>query len=125
MPATPSGLAVTAGFKGGNIKTARQFGARIGIALDTALNTTEEIPFENITGGTIHIPAASPITSLTYNAAPASGGTYLPLYDKAVTAVTQTVAAGRCYELPTAVFGCGALKITVNAAGLVDLSVKG
>ena len=125
MPATPLGLAVPAGFKGGSVKSARQAGTRTGISLDTAIGTTEEIPFENANAGTIHIPTGSAITTLTYHAAPAPGGTYLPLNDKAGAAVTQTVAATKCYELPTAVAGCGALKIVVNAAGLVDLSIKG
>jgi hypothetical protein len=125
MTTTPLGLGIPTGFKGAPVNSARQFGTRTGIPLNTAVGTTEEIPFENASGGTIHIPAASPITSLTYHAAPASGGTYLPLYDKAVQVVTQTVSAGKCYELPTAVFGCGAIKIVVNSAGNVDLSIKG
>lgn len=125
MSATPTGISDLAMPTGEQTLMARQFGARMAIALDTAIGTTEEIPFELASGGTIHIPAASPITSLTFWAAPKRGGTFLALYDKLAAAVVLTVSASKCYELPAAVFGCTSLKIVVNAAGTVDLSVKG
>lgn len=94
------------------------------IALKTD-DTTKEIIFP-ARGGTIFIPAASPITSLTYWAAEKAGGTYLPLYEAdGSTAVTQTVEAGRAYDMPAAVFGCLAIKIRVNSNGSVFITMKG
>lgn len=125
MTATPSGISDLSSPKGQPAVIGRQAGTRLTIGLNTAIGTTEEIPFETASGGTLYIPAGSPITSLTFYAAPVRSGTYLPLYDKAAAAVTMTVSAGKCYELPGAVFGCLALKIITDAAGNVDLTVKG
>lgn len=125
MSATPAGIADPAAPLGNPVVIGRQIGTRLTIALDTAIGTTEEIPFEAASGGTIHIPLGSSITTLTFWAAPKRGGTFLALYDKAAAAVVMTVSASKCYELPTAVFGCASLKIVVNAAGNVDLSIKG
>jgi len=95
------------------------------LSLTTVLGTTPELAFQHAAGGTVFVPSGSSITSLTYYAATAIGGTYLPLNDASGSAVTQTVAAGKAYDLPAACFGCCALKIVANAAGSVDVSLKG
>lgn len=94
--------------------------------LNTAVGTTPEIDWRGATKATIHIPTGSSITSLTYHSAAKPGGTFRPLYkEDATTAVTQTVAAARSYDVPAACFGAGALKIVVNVAGAVEISIKG
>ena len=95
------------------------------ISLTTSEATTPEIVFANAAGAAVFIPTGSSITTLTYYAAPAYGGTYLPLHDSTGAAVTQTVAAAKAYDVPAACFGCGALRIKANAAGSVELSLKG
>ncbi len=94
-------------------------------ALNTAANTTPEIPFDG-RGGVIFVPVGSSITSLTYYAAEKVGGTYLPLYQAdGATPVTQTVTSGKAYDMPPQVFGCRAIKIVVNTAGSVFITQKG
>lgn len=95
------------------------------VSLTTSATTTPEIPFEDCAGGAVFVPTGSTITLLTYHAAPKTGGTYLPLYDKDGNAVTQTVAAARAYPLPVACYGAGALRIVANNAGAVTLNKKG
>ncbi len=94
-------------------------------ALTTSLATTAEIEIAEQAGGAVLIPAGSPITSLTYHGAREPGGAFVPLYDSQGLAVVQTVAAGRGYPLPEACFPYGALKLVANAAGTVELSLKG
>lgn len=95
-------------------------------ALTASSATTEEL--ENVAqfaGGQIIIPAGSPITSLTYYVAEKKGGTYVPLYDSTGTAVTQTVSAGKAYSMPSAIYGSQVMKIVVNSAGSVYVSLIG
>ncbi len=112
------------------------------LSLTTSLGTTPPIPMEGFAGGTIYIPSGSPITTLTWYGSPRDSSsqdpltpasntqpapTFYPLHtnDSLDTAETLTVSAGNCYNLPADVFGFGALKITVNSAGQVELSMKG
>jgi hypothetical protein len=99
--------------------------AAFGASLNTAVGTTQEIVFGCWIGGQVAVPTGSSITTLTYHATAIQGGTYLPLYDAAGSAVAQTVTAGRVYAMPEAVFGCAFLKIVVNAAGSVEIVLKG
>ena len=93
--------------------------------LNTAVGTTPELDWSGVTQATVFIPTGSTITSLTYHAAPKPGGTYLPLQTDAGVAVVQTVAATKAYDTPAALKGCGAVKIVANAAGAVEISLKG
>ena len=88
-------------------------------------DTTPAIPFP-ARGGTIFIPSGSSITTLTYYAAEKLGGTFLPLYESdGSTAVTQTVEAGKAYDMPAAIFGCLVIKIRVNSNGSAFVTMKG
>jgi hypothetical protein len=115
---------MTTAITGGCDRIGRQT-EQLSLALTASLNTTPLVDFSAAAGGTIFVPAASPITTLTYYAAPDNGGTFLPLNDAAGVAVTQTVAAGKAYDMPAACFGAAALKIVVNSAGAVLVSLKG
>jgi hypothetical protein len=97
----------------------------ITISLTTAIGTTPNIPYGSYYYGTIHIPSGSNITTLTWHESDQNNGTYEAAYDSSASAVTQTVAAGRAYPIPTALQGARALKCVVNSAGLVRLSLKG
>lgn len=114
------------GFTGMPYVIARQFGCK-DLSLTTAVGTTDELDMRMAAGGTVHIPSGSSITSLTYYAAPEPGSSsvYSPLYTDSGTAVTQTVAADRVYDMPSAVAACGAVKIVANAAGAVKVTLKG
>lgn len=98
---------------------------RATVSITNSASTTGEIDFSGAAGGIVFVPSGSELTSLTYHAAPALGGTYLPLSDAAGEAVTQTVEAGKAYDLPAACYGAAALKIVGNTAGNVDVSLKG
>ena len=99
--------------------------AAFDLSLTTSVLTTGEIIFQGMRSGVVNIPTGSSITSLTYHGATTSGGTYLPLYDSAKNALTQTtLTAGRAYQMPTAVAGVAFLKIVVDAAGTVGISIK-
>ena len=95
------------------------------VALNTAVGTTGEINYINYCGGTIHVPSSSSITSLTWHSSNEPGGTFVASYDKDGAAVTQTVAAGRSYPIPDALFGSRAIKAVADAAESVLVSLKG
>lgn len=106
------------------------------VALTNSASTTPNIDFQEASGGTVIVPTGSSITTLTYYAAknPAAAGSgigepaagdFQPLQDSTGAAVVQTVAASKAFPLPDACFGCGWLRIKANAAGSVDLTLKG
>jgi hypothetical protein len=94
-------------------------------SLATTLDATPEIAFAQFAGGAVNLPADSSITTLTYYGATTPGGDFVPLYDSAGTALVQTVTAGQGYAMPDAVYGWAALKIVVDNAGPVSVSLKG
>ena len=108
-------------------------------ALTTVLATTPEFGFEEFVGGMVYIPVGSPITLLTFYASPYQkssasmantvADTPTPvdyaIYTSGGVAVTLTVAAGQCYNLPADIFGAGRIKMIPNAAGSVEVSLKG
>lgn len=103
----------------------RRYAVKRSLSLNTAVSTTPEIDYEHFSGGTIYIPDGSSITTLTWHVAPEKGGTYLAAQDSSGDAVTQTVAADEAHPIPEALFGARAIKAVVNAAGDVEVSLKG
>lgn len=91
----------------------------------TTASTTAEIVYGGVHYAVIFVPTGSSITSLTFHAAPKSGGTFLPLYDTFGDAVVLTVAAGKAYPVPSACQGVGAIKMVGDAAGDVKVSFQG
>lgn len=96
-------------------------------------STSPPIDFEDFSGGQIHIPSGSSITTLTWFTAPAAvdavsaetkPGTFVAAQDSAGAAVTQTVSAAKSYPLPTVLFGAAYLQCRVNTNGSVDLTLK-
>jgi hypothetical protein len=95
------------------------------VTVATAVASSEEIRLSSYAGGMIFVPAGSSITTLTWYAAEKPDGTYLVAYDEDNIAVTQTVQAGRCYPIPSALFGCRAIKAVDAAGGYLLVSLKG
>lgn len=93
------------------------------IPLTAVIGTTGTIPYATQSGGTIHIPSGSTITSLTFYSR--EDGANYALYDSTGTPVTLTVAANNAYPIPAACFGCETLKILANASGNIICSLKG
>lgn len=111
--------------QGGPAKVAKQAEVVLAAALTNSLNTTPAIDISSAGGGSIFIPTGSSINSLTFYISTAVDGTFIALYDGANAAVVKTVAAARGYPLPAECFGALAVKIVANAAGSVDISLKG
>jgi hypothetical protein len=95
------------------------------VAMTDSAATTGVIQYSEASGGVLRLPAGSSITSLTWYATEAIGGTFAPAYDQDGVAVTQTVVHTRIYEIPSALFGAAAIKAVVNAAGTVYVNLKG
>ena len=93
------------------------------IALTAVIGTTGTIPYATQSGGTIHIPNGSTITSLTFYSQ-IDGADYA-LYDSTGTPVTLTVAGNNAYPIPAACFGCEKIKVLANASGNIICSLKG
>ena len=97
------------------------------LSLDTATSTSSEVEYGPWICGSVLIPTAAgaSITSLTWYACEQSGGTYLAAYDDAGVAVTQTVSHSKVYPIPVALAGCSWIMPVVNAAGIVQVNLKG
>lgn len=103
----------------------------------TLTNSETTTPDLNKTGyafGEIYIPSGSSITTLTYYSTPrpetepgppAYSDEWMPCQDSSGVAVTQTVAASKCYPLPVAIAGAGMIRIKANAAGVVYVTLTG
>jgi hypothetical protein len=95
------------------------------VTVATAVANSGEILCSEFALGMVYVPAGSSLTTLTWYAAEKAGGTYTAAYDELGNAVVQTVAAAKCYQVPVALAGAAALKIVGNAAGTVDVVLKG
>lgn len=93
------------------------------VAITTSAATTGEISIGDFVQGEIFIPTGSSITTLTYYVAPNSSGTYIAAQDGS-GAITQTVAAAKAYQMPSALFGAAMIRIVGNAAGTVTINIK-
>ena len=94
------------------------------VTVGTTAAASKEISLEQFAGGIVYIPTGETVVTLTYHTAPVACGTYLALYDEDGVAVTQTVSAAKAYAIPAAVWGCGFIKISGDAAATVDLYLK-
>lgn len=98
-------------------------------AVDTSgnLSTIKEIPFKDVSAAMIVMPGSTSITTLTFYTAVDSGGTFVTAYDDAASpqAITLTVSASKSYPFPAKLFAAGAIKIVGDAAGTIDISLKG
>ena len=95
------------------------------VTLTTAETTSPSIDARPFAGGSVQIPVGSSITTLTFYADHDRAGVFGALYDNEGIAVTLTVAAGRCHELPTSIFAVPYFKMVANAGGDVTVFLKG
>lgn len=94
------------------------------VATEDAIGDCEVIPYGQYAGGLIY-PGTS-VTSLTFWTSNTADGTFVPLYDKANSAVTYgTVGAVRSYPFPDEIFGARFVKIVTNGDYTCDISLKG
>ena len=95
------------------------------VTVSDASATSKEVSLEQFVGGVVYIPAAADgLTSIAWHTAPVAGGTYLALYDEDGIEVKQTVSHSKAYAIPSAVWGCGFVKLVGNTAKTVDLYLK-
>jgi hypothetical protein len=96
-----------------------------GVTIAAAVANSTEILFGPYAGATFFVPAGSALSSITWYSSDVPGGTYLPMYDENNVICTQTVSAGRAYQLPTALFGCRVIKGVDAGAGTISITPKG
>lgn len=97
----------------------------LSVTVGTAVADSAEIIYTDRAGGRFAVPDGSSITSITWYDAPKPGGTFVTAYDEFGVACVQTVAAGKSYEIPVTLAGAGALKAVGDAAGTIDVYLKG
>lgn len=86
------------------------------VDVTASLATTEVIGWRDFVVGTIQVSAVTgSASSLTWYTCATADGTFLPAYDSSGTAVTQTIATGRSYPIPSALVGAAYLKAVANA----------
>ncbi len=93
------------------------------VVVSTSEVSSKAVPYADFERGMVHVPSGSSITTLTWHVSTKERGTYLPAYNSA-GAVTQTVAAGRSYPIPSDLQGAAWLKMTGNASGSVGVTLK-
>jgi hypothetical protein len=94
------------------------------VMIDTVVADATAIDLRNYAGGSVSIPSGSSVTTITVYGCHTVDGTYLAAYDNADAAVTLTVAASRCVQLPDAVFGYPFIKLVGDADGTCTLFLK-
>lgn len=93
------------------------------VTVDTAVGNSSVINYGDFEKGMVLVPSGSSLTTLTWHASDVEGGAYLPAYN-AAGAITQTVAAGRSYPIPSDLNGARFLRITGDVAGVVGVTLK-
>ena len=94
-----------------------------GVTVGTSADTSQSIPFQNSSGGQVHVYAGSSLTALTWYAS-VDGVLFLPVQDGQGNAVASIVSAGISCLIPASCFSCAFLKAVGNAAGSIDLALK-
>lgn len=94
------------------------------VTIGTTAAASAEILLGPYAGGMLFVPTGETVVTLTWYAAEKPGGTYLLAYDEDNVAITQTVAAGHANAMPSALFGCRAVKAVGDAAGTMAISMK-
>lgn len=95
------------------------------VSVAVAVASSTEIPFQSYSGGIVYVPVGSSLTTITWYVASKPGGTYTEANDEDGQPVVQTVAAGKAYAIPSALFAAAGLKAVGDAAETVAMSLKG
>ena len=88
-------------------------------ACTTDAGTTAWIDKRGFSHGSVYVPSASGITTITFYSANTNGATPRAAYDQDGVAITLTVAADKAYELPSAVAGFPHLIPVTNDDGTI------
>lgn len=102
----------------------RDFKELPSMGITSSASTSAQIDFRRYAGGNIVIPGGSVINTLTFYAS-MDNGQFVPLKDTLGSGVLISVTGNAAYPLPDAVFGVGDLRIVGDAAGTVDIFLKG
>lgn len=95
------------------------------IDITAAESTSVAIDIRTFAGGSIQIPVGSSITTITFYADHDAAGVFGAMYDNEGYALALTVAAGRTYELPSAIFSVPYFKMVGNTTGTITVFLKG
>ncbi len=84
---------------------------------------SEEIDVSGFAMGTLYMPAAWDAADIGYLSAPATGGTFLPLYDESGALVQVSgPAASKAYTLPARALAGGYIKLWSQTGAGVDVN---
>lgn len=88
-----------------------------GLTANILAGTALRIPYGNAAGGIVFVTAKdATATTLTWYVSDVSGGTLYPASDSSGNALTLTIAAGKAYEIPGALYGAVEIIPVTNAA---------
>ena len=112
----PVPVSVVAGIAAGMLRASVTATATIG----AGAFLSDEIDMQTYSGGNVYIPAVWTPADIGFHVAPASGGTFEPLYDDNGNLVQITVGAvtDRCYSMPPEVYACRFIKLWSQNAGV-------
>lgn len=94
------------------------------VTVETSVGSSGDIGYGEYIHGTLYVPAASSLTTLTFFGYDATNDAWVQIYDSSNAAVSRTVAASRAYAIPAECNGCSLLRIVGNATGAVVVSLK-
>jgi len=98
-----------------------------------SIATATEIEYRNFAGGNFRLNSGTLATMSFYAAEKSAGdiegtgvaGTYSEVYDVDNNAVSVTVTSDKWYPIPDELFGLPWIKFVGDAAGVIDVSLKG
>ncbi len=98
------------------------------LSLTTDSATTGEIKdYDKFVGGRVYVPTGTSHTTLTFYDSDDDGTTWYEAWDDAATpaVLTRTVAAGKSYPIPDALFAAERIRIKSDSAEDVQVVLKG
>lgn len=113
-----------------SIQIERVIGSTGPVAVTSDPATTGPVVLGTSAGGMLHCVStstSSPITVSWYAQYAADSPTF-KLYDSTNVVVTNVIAPGNCYEIPSALFGAAQIRVVAETAGqsaVVFFSLKG
>jgi hypothetical protein len=84
------------------------------VALHATLGSCGVLDIRNYAGLSIKIPAS--VTVLTFNGCETADGSFLPIHDNTNAALAPSVTASKWFDVPSAVFAHGFLRIQSTGA---------
>jgi hypothetical protein len=113
-----------------SVQIERVLGSTAPLTVTSDAATTGPVPLGPSAGGMLHCVSTStgaPIT-VSWHAQLASDSATFKLHDTSNIVVTNVIAPGNCYEMPSALFGAAMVRVVAETAGqsaVVTFSLKG